>query len=121
MEWDKALSDANKAAAKGDIEGVKEAFKDFMEIPLKHPAMASVFAYAYRTQIEKALKSKEEAHVLERAFKNYVALFGKDEQIENLYKIFKHYYKTSKLNIDLLPEGSTQKWHPAMIVESILD
>lgn len=119
--WDSAVIKANRYAAKGDVLGVKNALEDFLDIKQKHPAIATIIAYAYRTQIENAIKSKQPMQTIEKGIKNYVAIFGKDEQIETLFKIFQQRYQDSKLNIDLLHEGSLNSWHPTMIVSSILE
>ncbi len=119
--WDDAAANANGFAAKGDPLGVKEALKEFLDIKEKHTAIATVVAYAYRMQIENAIKRKQPLHKVEKGIKNYVSYFGKDEQIQNLFKIFQNYYQDSKLNIDLLNEGSLSSWHPAMIVPDILE
>ncbi len=120
-KWDTAAFKANRFAARGDVAGVKDALSEFMEVKQKHVAIASIIAYAYRVQIENAIKTKQPMHIVEKGIKNYVAMFGKDEQIENLFKIFQQRYRDSKLNIDLLHEGSLNSWHPAMIVSNILE
>ncbi len=120
-KWDKALLQANKFAAKGDVAGVKNAFEEFLEVKQKFAAIASVFAYAYRTQIENAIRGAQPLHVVEKGFKNYISIFGKDEQIENLFAVFQQRYRDSKLNIELLSAGSIGNWHPAMIVSNILE
>ena len=120
-KWDAAAFKANRFAARGDVLGVKQALEEFMDIKQKHAAIASIIAYAYRVQIENAIKSKQPMQVIEKGFKNYVATFGKDEEIESLFKIFQQRYQDSKLNLDLLKEGSINSWHPAMIVANILE
>ncbi len=120
-KWDTAAFKAHHFAARGDVLGVKEALNEFLEIKQKHMAIASIVAYAYRVQIENAMKAKQPMQTVERGIKNYIATFGKDEEIERLFKIFQQRYQDSKLNIDLLKEGSMRSWHPAMIVPSILE
>ena len=121
QKWDTAAFKANRFAARGDIMGVKNALEEFLDVKQKHTAIASIAAYAYRIQIENAIKTKQPMQTVERGIKNYVGMFGKDEQIEALFTIFQQRYKDSKLNIDLLHEGSLNSWHPAMIVPNILE
>ena len=120
-KWDAAAYKANRFAARGDVLGVKSALKEFLDVKQKHAAIASIVAYAYRIQIENAIKTKQPLHIVEKGFKNYIATFGKDEQIESLFAIFQKRYQDSKLNIDLLKEGTIKNWHPAMIVPNILE
>ena len=121
QKWDEAALQANRYAAKGDILGVKDALKEFLEIKQKYAAIATIAAYAYRIQIENAMRAKQPMQTIEKGFKNYIDMFGKDEQIENLFAVFQQYYKDSKLNIDLLHEGSIDMWHPSMITPSIFE
>jgi len=121
QKWDKILIKANRHAAKGEIEILKDVLEEFLSIPSKYPAIATIFAYAYMTQLEQAIKREEDQQYIEKGIKNYVLMFGKTEEIENFEKIFKSRYKQSKLNLDLLSAGSIDRWHPSMIVDSIFD
>ena len=121
QKWDKAALEANNYAAKGDALGVRDALGEFLEIKQKHAAIASIMAYAYRTQIEKAIRQKQPMQVIEQGFKNYVSNFGVDDHIKALFDIFKQRYKDSKLNLELLHEGSMSSWHPVMITLDILE
>jgi len=121
QKWDVVLIKANRYAAKGEIEILKDILEDFLNIPSKYPALATIFAYAYMSQLEQAVRREEEQQYIEKGIKNYVSMFGKTEEIESFEKIFKSRYKESKLNLDLLSTGSIERWHPSMIVDSIFD
>ena len=120
-EWNDSLAEANKAAAKGNIYEVKEALGKFMDVPSKYQAIASIFSYTYMSQLEQAIRDKLDQQTIEKGIKNYISYFGLNDQIENFYKIFKKHYKNSKLNIELLHEGSMVSWRPSMVVDDILE
>lgn len=119
--WNLALQKANKAASQGDPLGVKTAFSQFWDIPVKFAAIASVIKYAYMVELENAIKQKLDHKHIEKGFRNYLELFGMDDQIETLYEIFKKRYPESKLNIELLRKGSLERWRPAMYVGSVFE
>ncbi|NPA66830.1 MAG: hypothetical protein GXO11_08120 [Epsilonproteobacteria bacterium] len=121
MHWNKIVEQANRFAAKGEIEGVKKALGDFVKYPSKYTAIASIFSYAYMVQLEQAIKDKQERISIERGIKNYVAYFGVNEQIKAFEKIFKKHYPASKLNLEYLNAGSLTIWRPHMILSSILN
>jgi hypothetical protein len=119
--WETTLQEANKYAAKGDILSLEDTLKDFLKIPSKYSAIASIFSYAYMSQLEQAVIVKQPQSMIERGIKNYVSFFGLNEQIETFFKIFQKHYPDTKLNLELLHKGSITMWRPTMIVNSILD
>ncbi|MEO1954139.1 MAG: hypothetical protein ABGW74_05495 [Campylobacterales bacterium] len=119
--WDKALEKANKYAAAGDIDGIEEALKDFMKIPSKYMAIASVVAWCYISQLEKAIKEKTDLSIIEDGIKNYVLTFGLRDEIESFYNICKRFYKEDfEMDLEMLPKGSLKRWRPSMIEKSVL-
>jgi hypothetical protein len=84
-------------------------------------ALATIYAFAYIAQMEQALKSGVDRESLEKAIKNYILDFGITEQIENFFEKFKEKYPDTKLNLELLTQGSLSRWKPSMIVDSILE
>ena len=121
QEWDEAINLANYHAVNGDAKNVKEALKDYLNIPSKYRAIATVFAWCYMVQLEDMARDNAPMTQIEEGIKNYLLNFGLLEQIELFHEQFQKKYPDSKLNIDLLPKGSLSLWRPAMIVESILD
>jgi hypothetical protein len=120
-KWNNALLKANECAVKGDVDCLKEALKDYMHISSKYMAIATVFAWCYMTQLENAIKKKEEQSVIENGIRNYILSFGVLDQMENFFNIFKKYYPESKLALDMQTKGSLSMWRPSMIVNSILE
>ena len=120
-EWDTDLVKANSFAAAGDVNGVKNILNKYFDISSKFTALATIFAWAYINQLEKAIKEKIDRKRIENGIKNYILNFGVDDQIEIFFEIFKKRYKDTKLDIEQLKKGSLFMWRPTMIVKSILD
>ncbi len=121
QEWNSDLIKANEQAVQGNSSGVTLALKRYMKINSKYAAIATVFGLCYMVQLENAIKAKEDHLVIENGIKNYMLSFGLQDQIENLYNVFKKRYPESKLALDNLTQGSLSMWRPTMIVSSILD
>jgi len=119
--WNQNLHDANAQAAHGNVLGVKNSMKKYMNISSKYAALATVFAFTYMVQLEDALLKNTERSILENGIKNYILNFGLTEQIETFYNLFRDTYSDTKLNLELLKKGSFTMWRPSMIVDSILD
>ena len=119
-EWDDALVKANSFAAVGNVEGVKNILKRYFDISSKNTALATIFAWTYMNQLEKAIREKRDRQEIENGIKNYILNFGIDDQIEIFFQIFKKRYKDTKLDIEQLKKGSLSMWRPSMIVKSIL-
>jgi len=119
--WNSDLQHANSAAAFGNIQGVKIALEQYMQISSKYAALATVFAFTYMVQLEDALQHDISRKKVENGIKNYIVNFGLSEQIEAFFNLFQDMYSESKLNLELLKKGSFSMWRPSMIVDSILD
>ena len=120
-QWNLDLGKANAYAVEGNIEGIKSAMDSYIKINSKYMAIGSIFGWGYMVQLENAIKQKKSQVIIENGIKNYILCFGIQDQIENFFKIFKKYYKDSKLNLNLQTKGSLSMWRPSMIVNSILD
>jgi hypothetical protein len=120
-KWSLSLEKANESAAVGEVSGVQEALKEYMDISSKHMSIGSVIAWSYISQLERAVKQKKDQAYIEKGVKNYILHFGLRDEIESFYNIFKMYYRDSKLNLEMLHKGSMKMWKPSMIVDSILD
>lgn len=120
-KWKDDLSIANSFAVEGDVKGIKEALKAYMNISSKYMYLGTVFGWCYMVQIENAIKQKKDQFEIEHGIKNYILNFGLQDQILSLYEIFARRYPKSKLNFELLTQGSLKMWRPSMIVDSILD
>ncbi|MBN2782621.1 MAG: hypothetical protein JXQ66_05215, partial [Campylobacterales bacterium] len=120
-KWNRDVEKANEYASKGDIDGVKSALSEYMNIHSKHMSIASIVAWCYITQLEKAVRAKKDQAYIENGIKRYILNFGLRDEIESFYNIFVMYYKNSKLNLEMLHKGSMKMWKPSMIVDSILD
>jgi putative IMPACT (imprinted ancient) family translation regulator len=119
-QWNEISTKANSFAAKGDAVSVKNILSEFFNIPSKFTAIAVIFSYAYINQLEKALKEKKSQEEIEKGIKNYYAMFGDSELIQNFFKLFKKYHSDTKLNLEKLPKGLFEMWSPKMAVETIL-
>ena len=120
-EWHKVVEHAKSFAVVGDVHGLKETLKDYLKISSKYLAIATLFAWCYISQLEKAVANNVDQKRIEHGIKHYLLNFGHDEQIEGFLRKAKRKYRDIKLNLDLLPKGSLSMWRPSMIVESILD
>jgi len=121
QEWNADLMQANEQAVLGNSSGVSAAFKKYMKISSKYASIGTVFGLCYMVQLENAIKAKQNHLEIENGIRNYMLSFGLQDQIENLFNIFKKRYPESKLSLENLTKGSLAMWRPAMIVTSILD
>ncbi len=121
VQWSKDLEIANTYASRGDSIGVKKSLDNYMKTSSKYVPIATVFSWCHMVQLEDALDNSLEQNHLEKGIKNYIKNFSKDESIEYLFDNMKNKYKKSKLNFELLTQGSLSAWKPSMIVHSILD
>jgi len=112
QEWRDKLSEAEIFAASGDVEGVLNTLKDYIDVKDKVMKIAQVLKSAYLHQIiallGNAIKGKKVDKFFEKAVRNYIKLFGFDMEISDLIQ------KAKKLkmefNLDNLIEGDLTKW-----------
>ncbi len=121
QQWNNDLTAANNFAVDGNIHGIEETLKLYMTIGSKYMALGSVFGWCYMVQLENAINSKKDQHLIEEGIKNYILNFGLQDQILSLFEIFISKYPKSKLNLELQTKGSLNMWRPSMIVNSILE
>lgn len=120
-QWNKDLSTANSFAEEGDVRGIENTLKNYMNISSKQMSIGSVFGWCYMVQLEKSVDSNEDQDYIENGIKNYILNFGLQDQILSFYEFFKSKYPASKLNFELLTKGNLNMWRPSMIISSILD
>lgn len=119
--WNGDIQRANSFAIVGNLQDAKESLKEYMHISSKYAAIGTTIGWCYMVQLEEAVKEKKEQVIIENGIKNYILAFGLQEQILGFYDYFKKGYPESKLNFELLTQGSLHMWRPAMIVNNILD
>jgi len=120
-KWNKDLAKANSHAVDGNVIGVKDTLQEYMTISSKYMTIASVFGWCYMVQLEKAIEANLDQVKIEEGIKNYILSFGIQDQILSFYEIFIKKYPKSKLNLELLTQGSLDMWRPSMVVNSILE
>ncbi len=120
-QWLKDMAMANGFALAGDTNGLKDTLHIYLNITSKYRALANEFAWCYSTQIEQKIAGEALQKEIEKGIKNYILNFGLEDQIVVLFEKFQKAYPESKLNIELLREGSSSMWRPSMIVSSILE
>ncbi len=119
--WETHMQKAKKFALQGDCSGVEETLHKFFKVETKFSAIATIFAWCYINQLEKAIREKLPCERIAKGIKNYIALFGFDDQIELIFKVFQKRCPENSLDIENLHEGSLQSWRPTKIYSSILD
>ena len=120
-QWNDDLSIARSYAVFGNATEIKKALSRYMTISSKLASIGTILSWCYVIQLEKAIKEEVKQSVIEKAIKNYMLNFGFQEQIENLFELFKIKYPESKLSLEYLTQGSLSMWRPSMFVSSILD
>ena len=120
-KWNDDLSIANSFAIEGDVSGIQNALKFYMNIESKYMALGTIFGWCYMIQLENAVKKKLDQTIIEDGIKNYILNFGLQDQILSFFEIYIKRYPDSKLSLELLTHGSLKMWRPSMIVNSILD
>jgi len=117
-QWNALVDQAQKFAAKGMAEETLAIFEPYFLITDKYSAIAAVIAQAYCVQLEDKVHIKAPQDVVERGIRNYVGMFGIDEGIMGVYDYFKNVY-TSRLDLEVLKQGSFETWIPAMRLKDI--
>ncbi|MFA5214495.1 WD40 repeat domain-containing protein [Sulfuricurvum sp.] len=117
-QWNVIVDNAQRYAAKGLVRETAEVFEIYQSVKDKYSAMGSVFAQCYSAQLEQKLREKASQNILEQGIRQYVALFGIDDMIAQVFEYFKRNYKT-QIDLDTLKQGSLETWTPAMIIDDI--
>ncbi len=121
QDWNDTLAKANVFSLDADVDKLNKVMEKYLTINSKSKALANIYGWCYMVQLENAVRESKEQVVIENGIKNYILYFGLQEQIENLFKIFKHRYPKTKLNLSAQTKGSIEMWRTSMIVKSILD
>ncbi|OHD83088.1 MAG: hypothetical protein A3J39_05750 [Sulfuricurvum sp. RIFCSPHIGHO2_12_FULL_44_8] len=117
-QWNNLVDQAQKFASKGLAQETLSVFEPYFGITDKFTAMAGVVAQAYCVQLEDKVHMKAPQDIVERGIRHYVGLFGIDEGIMSVFDYFKNVY-TSKLDLDVLKQGSFETWMPSMRINDI--
>lgn len=117
-QWNALVDQAQKYAAKGLAQETLSVFEPYFGINDKFTAIAGVIAQAYCVQLEDKVHMKVPQTIVERGIRNYVGLFGIDEGIMSVFEYFKNVY-TTKLDLDVLKQGSFDTWTPSMRINDI--
>ena len=117
-QWNNLVDQAQKFAAKGFAEETLGVFEPYYNITDKFSAIAAVIAQAYCVQLEDKVHMKAPQDTIERGIRRYVGFFGIDEGILSIFDYFTKLYAT-KLDIELLKQGSFETWTPSMRINDI--
>lgn len=117
-QWNGILDQAQRFAAKGMAVEMMGVFEPYHTIRDKYVAMAAVAAQAYCVQLENKLRSRAPQDEIEYGIRHYVEIFGIDEAITQIVDLFKSRYE-SKLDLEMLKQGSFETWTPSIRVEEI--
>lgn len=117
-QWNVIVDNAQRHAAQGLASETAKVFEIYQSVKDKYSVMGSVFAQCYSTQLEHILREKAPQNVLEQGIRQYVAFFGIDEMIIQVFEYFTRNYKT-QIDLNTLRQGSLETWTPAMIVGDI--
>lgn len=112
---------AKEYAYNADTIGIDGIFEKYKNIPSKYFSISSVYALAYITQIERAVKINKEKTTIEKAIKSYILYFGADDYILSTFDLFYEKYDNVKMDVESLRKGSKKQWRPSMRVENILE
>ena len=94
-EYKKLINEGERYAVTGNIEKIKEIYKDYINYRMFKNLVYQLIKRAYLNQIMTALKEKD-FNKIKRGIKNYIKLFGFDNEIGDLIKMAK------KLGVDLI-------------------
>lgn len=117
-QWNGIVDQAQRYAAKGLAHEAAEVFEMYQSIKDKYSAMGAVFAQCYVTQLELKLRQHASQNIIEEGIRQYVKFFGIDEMILHVFGYFKKEFN-SKIDLEILPQGSLDSWSPSMIVDDI--
>lgn len=112
---------AKEYAYNADPIGIDGIFEKYKNIQSKYIPISSVYALAYITQIERAIKTNKDKVTIEKAIRSYMLYFGADDYILSTFELFCQKYNDVNINIDTLKKGSKKLWRQSMRVVNILD
>ncbi len=118
VQWQSVVDEAQHYAAKGLALKTLGVFTPYLNIHEKYAVIAGIMAEAYCVQLEEKIKHKAPQNIIEEGIRRYVKLFGVEEEIEEVFTIFKRNYATS-MELKNLPQGSMDSWLPIYRIEDI--
>jgi WD40 repeat protein len=119
--WESDYEKASEAAARSDVDSVKNILNKYITIKSKHMAIGTLISWCYITELNRAIRGKIDQKTIENGIKNYVLYFGLSDQIVTFFDLFCKEYPETKLNLESQVKGSIESWRPSMIIKSILD
>lgn len=117
-QWNGIVDQAQAYAAKGLVKETANVFEPYRTVKDKYSAMGAVFALCYRAQLEQMLRNNEPQRTLEQGIRQYVAFFGLDDMILQIFNYFQS-RTTTQIDLEKLPQGSLTSWSPAMVIDKI--
>lgn len=117
-QWNNTVDKAQRFAAQGNAREMRSVFEPYFGIRDKFTAMAGVMAQAYCVQLEQKIRYDAAQDVIERGIRKYVLVFGIDEGIKGILDFFKR-LSQSKLDLEMLKQGSLESWTPSMRIDDI--
>ncbi|WP_456479976.1 WD40 repeat domain-containing protein [Nautilia sp.] len=120
-EWREKLEKSEIYASKGDVYGILEELRPYMDVDEKRIKIGQVIRSAYLQQIisllAKKLKGQDVGRYIKKAIRNYIKIFGFDMEITDLIE------KAKRLKVEIdtkdLKEGDISKWHLYRLPEKI--
>jgi hypothetical protein len=117
-QWNNTVDKTQHLAAEGKAHEMLAVFKPYFGIRDKFVAMAGVMSQAYCVQLEQKIRYDADREMIERGIRRYVLVFGIDEGIKDILDFFKR-ISQSKLDLELLKQGSLESWTPSMRIDDI--
>jgi|GEM_PF-2090747 len=122
--WLDRVFKAEESASKGEIDEVKKWLREFFPVKQKFPKMASIFKIAYLKDMNNTFEAMEQlaeiTRIIEVGVRNYIQLFGKDQEIMDFIDKVRT-EKRFECKVEDIKEGNIDKWTPENIVDSIID
>ena len=116
--WRKKIKEAEQYSAKGDVAHILDSLKHYMKIKEKLPKIGELIKAAYLYQIVSKFKKVNDI-LLEKAFKNYIKIFGIDFEISDLIDLAKK--QKRNINLDNLEEGNRLYWYKNELPNNIFE
>jgi hypothetical protein len=123
-EWRNKLQEAEVYASNGEIQKILNILNDYIKVSDKRFKIGQLIRSAYLQQILsliikifKGEKIPNANELLQKAFENYIKIFGFDIEISDLVEKA----KKLKINVDLsgIKEGDITTWHMHKLPDKI--
>lgn len=119
-QWNKTVDRALRQTLKGDPIELRTIFANYLSVNAKFSAIASIFSQCYAVNLEQKIGLNAPSIELENGIRNYVAMFGVNETIGDIFDAYKAKY-TTKTDLKMLKQGSYDTWMPSMILSDITE